>query len=656
MASFYERFKTLLLGKAKDPFDAQIFHKLSLIAFFAWIGLGADGISSSCYGPEEAFLALGAHSHLAIIIALATAFTIFIIGTSYSQIIELFPSGGGGYVVATKLLSPNIGMVSGCALLVDYILTIAISIASGSDAIFSFLPIHFLHFKLFFALSGVLVLTVLNLRGIKESVMVLLPIFLAFIITHALGITVAFATHASNLPVIMKGTVADFHGSYAQLGLIGMVALLLRSYAMGAGTYTGIEAVSNAVNILREPKVQTAKRTMMYMMVSLATIVMGLMFAYLLFGVNHQPGKTLNAVLFRGVFGGGTLGTSILLLTLISEAAILFVAAQTGLVGGPKVIATMALDRWFPSRFSMLSDRLVTQNGILFMGAAALAVLLITGGSVRVLVVLYSINVFITFALSQLGMVRHWWHVRKQTIGWQKKLGINTIGLILTMSILISITTIKFYDGGWITLLVTGSLIAFVVIVKQHYIRTGKILRRLDGLVTAANLELLDKACKPAPEVKYNPKSKTAILLVNGFNGLGLHTLFNVFRMFKDTFQNFVIVQVGLVDAGVFKGSDEMGKLEEQITKDIQQYVDYIKQKGYYAEGVPLVGVDVVDEITQAAPDIIKKFPDSIFFGGQLVFPEEGVFPRWLHNYTVFAIQRKFYYLGVPVVLLPIRL
>src|SRR5512143_2521240 len=132
--------KNVIIGKARDPHDSGLFHKLSLIAFFAWVGLGADGLSSSCYGPEEAFLSLGTHSYLGLFVGLASVFTIWVISTSYSQIIELFPTGGGGYLVASKLLSPTFGMVSGCALLIDYVLTITISIASGADALFSFLP------------------------------------------------------------------------------------------------------------------------------------------------------------------------------------------------------------------------------------------------------------------------------------------------------------------------------------------------------------------------------------------------------------------------------------------------------------------------------------------------------------------------------------
>src|ERR1700690_3060190 len=141
------RLKTLVIGKSRDLSDHGIFHKLSLIAFFAWVGLGADGLSSSCYGPEETFKALNGHIYLSLLVAAAAVATVFTISASYSQIIELFPTGGGGYLVASKLLSPTLGVISGCALLIDYVLTIAISIASGVDAVLSFLPISWQIFK-----------------------------------------------------------------------------------------------------------------------------------------------------------------------------------------------------------------------------------------------------------------------------------------------------------------------------------------------------------------------------------------------------------------------------------------------------------------------------------------------------------------------------
>src|SRR5262249_46509983 len=223
----------------------------------------------------------------------------------------------------------------------------------------------------------------------------------------------------------------------------------------------GIEAVSNGLQILREPRIETGKRTMLYMSISLAFTASGILLAYLLVRVTHRPGMTLNAVLVSDVtqnwaLGDIPIGVLFFFLTMLSEGAILFVAAQTGFLGGPQVLANMALDSWVPRRFYQLSERLVTEDGVLLMGGAALALLFYTHGSVRLLVVLYSINVFLTFSLAQLGMCRHWWEARNREVGWQKRLIVNGAGLLLTTSILIATLFIKFSAGGWVTVLLTS--------------------------------------------------------------------------------------------------------------------------------------------------------------------------------------------------------
>src|SRR5579863_9377001 len=174
--SFANKTKQLLFGSPINPFNPHMLRHVSLIAFLAWVGLGADGLSSSCYGPEESYIALGTHTHLALYIAVAVALTVFIISLAYNQVIELFPSGGGGYKIATHLLGPYAGLISGAALIIDYALTIAVSAASGVDAFFSLLPHKYLSYKLLIECGMVLLLIALNLRGMKESIKILLPI------------------------------------------------------------------------------------------------------------------------------------------------------------------------------------------------------------------------------------------------------------------------------------------------------------------------------------------------------------------------------------------------------------------------------------------------------------------------------------------------
>ena len=186
-----ERLARVFLGNRKDFRDPGIYHRMALIPFLAWVGLGADGLSSSAYGPEEAFKTLGTHTYLAVGLAAATALTVLIISTAYGQIIEHFPHGGGGYVVATKLLGDHAGVVSGCALLVDYVLTITVSVAAGGDAIFNLLPDAWgrQDVKIVCEMVVLLLLIVLNLRGVKESVKAIMPIFLVFVVTHLILVT-----------------------------------------------------------------------------------------------------------------------------------------------------------------------------------------------------------------------------------------------------------------------------------------------------------------------------------------------------------------------------------------------------------------------------------------------------------------------------------
>lgn len=645
-----EKLKQFFLGRRKDPLDPRVFHNLSLAAFFAWVGLGADGLSSSSYGPEEAFLSLAGHSHLALYLAFAVLFTIFILSASYSQIIELFPAGGGGYVVSTKLVGPRLGLVSGCALLVDYVLTIAISVASSMDAIFSFLPPSFLEWKFTAALFFLLVLIILNLRGVKESVIVLTPIFLAFVVTHVWIITYGIATHGDGLPKLFTGAVAETRTGISELGFFGMGVILMRAFCLGGGTFTGIEAVSNGLDILREPRVATAKKTMRYMAISLSVTAVGLIVNYLLNDIHHVPGQTLNATLVHQLTSNWSNGHWFFLLTMISEGALLLVAAQTGFLGGPRVMSRMAVDRWLPTRFMNLSERLVMKDGILVMGLSAFAALLYTHASVKVLVVMYSINVFVTFTLSQFGMVRHWWSNRRGE--WLQGLAINGTGLLLTSAILSVTTILKFREGGWVTILVTGALIALCFAIKRHYADTLHSLRDLNRIL--GGLPIKEGTETRIPEKK--PDAPTAVLMVGGYNGIGIHSILAIQRFFPGHFKNFVFLSVGIIDSDHFKGRSEIDALMRSVEQDLAKYVRLAQSYGFYAESKASLGTDVIEALELMCQQTGDRWSKKVFFMGQLAFEGETFWSRLLHNQTSFVLHRRLLFHGLAAVILPIRL
>jgi len=351
-----QKMWSMVVGKALDPLDPRTRHAIAVTPLLAWVGLGADGLSSSCYGPEEAFLALGQHTQLALFLALATAATVFIIALGYNQVIELFPTGGGGYRVATALLGPRPGLVSGAALLVDYVLTVATSLASGVDAFFSLLPVSAQAFKLATELILIVLMTGLNFRGMKESIMVLLPIFLGFVVLHLGLIVYGVAVHGNHLIEVVPGAVGEVHSMSHTLGPLVVLALLMRAFSLGGGTYTGLEAVSNNVNMLAEPRVPNGKWTMFYMASSLAFTAGGIILLYMLWHAQPVEGQTLNAVVFGSVIDHLGLDSSfarhaLLAAVLAFEAGLLLVGAQTGFLDGPAVLSNMASDSWVPRQF-----------------------------------------------------------------------------------------------------------------------------------------------------------------------------------------------------------------------------------------------------------------------------------------------------------------
>jgi amino acid transporter len=645
----FHRFIHKIIGAPKNVEDKHIWHKISLIPILAWIGLGADGLSSSSYGPEEAFRALGQHAYLAMLLALATAFTVLVISYAYSRIIEHFPHGGGGYIVATHTISERAGVVSGCALLVDYMLTITVSLASCGDALFSFLPAQYHHYKVPFVVCLILLLVVINLRGVKESVTLLAPIFAIFILTHAILVFYGIFSHSSQMHVVVGGFHADLFRDLGSIGTIGVLAIFLRAFSLGGGTYTGIEAVSNGMQIMREPRVHNGKKTMVYMATSLACTAGGLLLCYLLWETRPAEGRTMNAVLADTMFGPWPGGYWLALVTILSEGALLMVAAQTGFIDGPRVMANMAVDSWFPRRFAALSEQLTMQNGVLVMGVAAFFLLIYTHGSVSALVVMYSINVFLTFSLSQFGMARFYITNRHREPKWKQHIIVHIVGLLVCLTILAVTTYEKFEEGGWLTLLITSVFIVFCYLIRSHYAKVRSSVKKLEEMIEDL------PAAAPYNEQTADPKEMTAVLLVSGFNGFGIHTLLSIVRSFPNLYKNYMFVQVAEIDSGSFKGAQEVEALKESVRHGLEKYVKISRKHGFPADYRMEVATDVVGSATQLCEAIVREFPRATVFTGKLVFRHEGFFNKFLHNETAFAIQRRLQWDGITTVILPIR-
>jgi len=651
--TFLQQFTQFLLGKPRNPLKPGAQRHIALVAFLAWVGLGADGLSSSCYGPEESFIALGPHyTSLGLYIAIATMLTVFIIALAYNQVITLFPSGGGGYKVATQLLGPHAGLISGAALIVDYVLTITISVASGTDAFFSLLPARFFGDKLFAEACIIILLITLNLRGMKESITILMPIFIGFVATHFFLIIYGVASHKSGLPSVFSTTLHNTLQISHQAGWLFIMALLLRAYSLGSGTYTGIEAVSNNVNRLVEPRIRTGKWTMFYMALSLSFTAGGIILLYLLWQAHPVYGQTLNAVVFHQILGDSHTGHLMLSITLLLEAGLLLVGANTGFLAGPSVLANMSIDGWLPNRFHHLSSRLVTQNGIIVFGLAALLILWLSGGHVSWLVILYSMNVFLTFSLSILGLCVYWLKNKKvASTRWLAHFSFSVFALLITVSILIVTLISKFTFGGWVTVVITSLVVILCLLIKKHYTYVTKKLHDIDVRMASQPLEM------PQAVIPLKASAATAVIMVGRHRGIGLYNLLWILRLFPQHFKNFIFLTVGIVDVGSFSAQKELTAMQTSSNAMLEYFVTYCQQQGLAAKGMAAYGTDPTEQLTMLSKKVMKEFPNAIFFANKLIFSKkDNWITRFLHNEAAITLQRRLNLLGAQLVILPMKI
>jgi hypothetical protein len=439
------------------------------------------------------------------------------------------------------------------------------------------------------------------------------------------------------------------------IGWTGVAGMLLLAYSQGGGTYTGLEAVSNNVNMLAEPRVRTGKVTMLYMALSLAFTAAGIILLYLLWDARPVEGETLNASTFKAIIasaglGGPVLNQVLLVVVLAFEAGLLFVAANTGFLGGPSVLSNMAADSWVPHKFRYLSTRLVTENGILVMGVAALAILFWTGGKVQLLVVLYSLSVFLTFAISLFGLCRYWWQGRKhRELPWVRRFLLSLLGFVICAGILAILLLERFAEGGWATVAIIGAMGALCVIIRNHYRDTKQAIHSVDEVF--ANQPFGEETGSVDPD----PQEQTAVFIVGTSRGGGLHALLWVLRMFPGHFKNFIFVNARTVDAHAYGGEGALEKMRADAVETLEFFVGFCQSHGMAASSRISFGTDAVDEVTRMCEEINSTFPNSIFFTSKLIFATDNWFTRLLHNQAALAVQRRLHLEGLQMVILPMK-
>jgi hypothetical protein len=423
---------------------------------------------------------------------------------------------------------------------------------------------------------------------------------------------------------------------------------------MGAGTFTGLEAVSNNVNTLSQPRVRTAKITMLLVALSLAFMAGGIILLYLLWNVNHVDGQTLNATTFYAItqswyFGDVAMSQFVVPIVLMLEAGLLFVAANSGFLAGPNVIANMANDEWMPKSFSSLSSRLVVKNGILFMAISAIVTLLITGGSVHILVVLYSINVFITFSLSLLGLSIYW--IRKRKPSWIRKFITSGVGFLVCAIILMITIFEKFHEGGWITLLITSCFVAIGLWVKNTYKKFRSALVQKD-----LEFQKYQMVSEVDAIVTYDKTAPTAAIIVDQTFGSGMNCLLEIKKTFPGIFENFIFVTVGEVDSNTF-GEEKKWRQMRSTTKDtLWKYKNYCNANGRFAKAYVGYSTDVVEKLSQLTSRVAKDYSNVVFFGTKFIFDNENILTQTLFNHVSYIMQRRLHRQGLNMVILPVKI
>ena len=303
-----------------------------------------------------------------------------------------------------------------------------------------------------------------------------------------------------------------------------------------------------------------------------------------------------------------------------------------------------------PRQFRQLSSRLVTQNGILLMGIAALGVLLWSKGSVGLLVVLYSINVFLTFSIALFGLCIYWVQKRRSAPNWLWRFLLSLTGLIVTSSILLVLIVGKFFEGGWVTLIITACVIGLCLVIRWHYDETREQLRKIDALFSSRG-PLEEVKNPPQPD----PQKPTAVFFVGKNRGVGMHALLWVQRLFPDHFKNFVFVSIGEVDAQSFDGAGALRTLQYEIENSLNFYINFCHRHGLAATSRLAFGTDPVEELFKLTDEVMQEFPNSVCFASNLIFVHDNFFTRWLHNQTALAMQQRLHLQGIQMVILPMK-
>lgn len=587
----FEKLKRIILG---NPLMTEMAHNERIPKWKALAVLSSDALSSVAYATEEILIPLSLFAMAAVAwsmpIALGIATLLLIITVSYQQTIDAYPNGGGAYTVAKENLGTTAGLVAGASLLIDYTLTVAVSVAAGVENIASAFPALAPH-NVAIGIAVILVVMFLNLRGIKESSSIFaLPTYLfigSFLILIVVG---TWRILSGEVPPVAP----VIHETYPAVPLF----LLLRAFSSGCAALTGIEAISNGIPVFKEPAQKNAKATMIWMSTILGSFFLGITLLAHTYGVVPSAGQTAVSLLARKVFGESAFYYVIPAAT----ALILFLAANTSFADFPRLASLLGKDRFLPRQLASLGDRLVFSNGIVGLSLGAIFLIVIFGGTTHHLIPLYAVGVFLSFTLSQTGMVVH--HIRERQPGWKKSTFFNALGGLITFIVLLVIGATKFTHGAWMVVVLIPTMVVIFKKINNHYIQIGKQLGapipiKEGGILT--------------------PVQHTAIVPVSGIHPGVIEAL-----SYASTISNDVRACYIELDSRATE------RLKELWRKTVPSIPLIVIKSPYRSVIEPII--NYIDDVEKSTKD------DTI-----TVIVPEFVTPKWhhqfLHNQTAFFIR-----------------
>jgi amino acid transporter len=640
--------RRVVVGPGRDVYAPAIYAQVTVGALLAWIAVGGDLLGSSVYGPDTLGRAVRAPSAL-LVVGGATLLTLGILAAAYHRLNRRFLHGGGGYTAARALLGERPALLSGVALLLDAGVDVAVSVVFCMEALASLVPVEWHWLKLPIELAIILALTAINVRGIRESARSLAPIVALFVLTHVVILTWAVLARGPAIAAHVAAVPGDLAHLAATKGRWGTFSILLLGFVGSGAAYTGIECVSNAAPLLREPRARTSKRTMA-LVAGVPALIIGLfLLGYVLYDVRVEGDRALNAIFFERVaaaWAGGspTMRTLLVLPPLVAEALLLVVAAQTGFSDGPRTLGALAADRFVPRSLLRLNARLMPERGIYLIGGIAFGTTLLVGGRLAPLVAIFVTCVFVTVSLSQIAMLKD-----ALTPGARSATGIVVHGLALTLSLIILVGTVA---TNLATVALAAPLLIGTLVVLCWRLRRRHLVlwHALDG---AGPL--------PAPQVAGTASpdeiaaARWVVALVGERPGFGQLELAWI-RQHAPHALGITFASVALVDAETIHGLDRIVAVEETRGPQLEALAAQARALGLQADVALLRAGDLIAGAAALAHDLARARPPPALVVGTRLQLGPSLLDRLARDDVASPIAARLAKVDLPMVVLEVSL